>query len=114
MPFRVANGVDHRPRIGTVGRRLGDRPDRVAGLHDDHLLPPPSRLHLRARCLPVTPERPGDRSGKDDRQGHAPERGGDPAATANTCSTHGSMVAEHVFGVKGSLEHMFASSPGRC
>src|SRR6185369_5237716 len=69
------DGVDQRPRIGTVGRRLGDRPDRVAGLHDDHLFPPPSRLHLRARCLPVTPERPGDRSGQDDRHGHAPERG---------------------------------------
>src|SRR4029079_18288307 len=29
------DGVDHRPRIGTVGRRLGDGPHGVARLHDD-------------------------------------------------------------------------------
>ena len=84
------------------------------GPHHVDLLPALGGEHPRVRRLRVTAERAGHGSAEDDRDRHAHHGGGDPAATANTCSTHGSMMPEHVFGVKGCLEHMFASPPGRC
>jgi hypothetical protein len=62
----------------------------------------------------MTGERPGNRRAHHQRQSHTQTRGGDPSASANTCSGHGSMMLERLFGVKGSLEHMFASPPARC
>ena len=62
----------------------------------------------------VTAERAGHGRAQDDPESDGQHGGGDPATAANTRSTHGSMMPEHVFGVKGWLEHMFASPPDGC
>lgn len=39
---------------------------------------------------------------------------GNETASSNTCSTHGTMMPEHLFTVKTGTEHMFATPPGPC
>ena len=106
--------IDQDSGVPPTRHPLGDRPDGVPGPDDIHLFRGSGRMHTHIRGPGVTAECPGNRGTHDERQGYAQERRGDPSAAANTCSSHGSMMPERLFGVKGPLEHMFASPPAWC
>jgi hypothetical protein len=113
-PVAERDRVDPHTGIGPSGRSFRDGPHGVAGAHDVDLLPPLGGAHPHVRRLLVAAEGSGHRSAEDDPDRDADHGGGDPTATANTRSTHALMMSEHTFGVKGPLEHMFASPLDGC
>src|SRR5262245_48357529 len=90
--------VDDGPGVAVSGERSRDAPDGVAALHEVRLWRGPG-------------PRPAGEGPDADHRGDA--KRADPAPP-NTRSSHAWSMIEHPFDCQAPIEHMFASTSGRC